>query len=104
MAAVVTPRAEFLLGYGLRDDGWRGFVVAFAMVSVVPNLITPSAGERAIWAPVALLRTAWSVTSPTEGTGESPTRSRSGVGETLVVGTTTRELLTQVFPSRNRAC
>ena len=30
-------------------------VVAFALASVVLNLITPSAGERAIWAPVALV-------------------------------------------------
>ena len=30
-------------------------VVAFAAVSLVLNLITPSAGERAIWAPVAVL-------------------------------------------------
>lgn len=30
-------------------------VVAFGAVSLVLNLIPPSAGERAIWAPVALL-------------------------------------------------
>jgi hypothetical protein len=30
-------------------------VVAVAAASLVLNLITPSAGERAIWAPVALL-------------------------------------------------
>jgi hypothetical protein len=30
-------------------------VVAFSALSLVLNLITPSAGERAIWAPVALV-------------------------------------------------
>jgi hypothetical protein len=30
-------------------------VVAFSALSLVLNLITPSAGERAIWAPVALI-------------------------------------------------
>ena len=30
-------------------------VVAFAAVSLVLNLITPSAGERMLWAPVALV-------------------------------------------------
>ncbi len=30
-------------------------VVAFSTLSLVLNLITPSAGERAIWAPVALV-------------------------------------------------
>lgn len=31
------------------------FVVAFAAVSLLLNLITPSSGERAIWAPIALM-------------------------------------------------
>jgi hypothetical protein len=54
MALVVLSRA------GLVFPGWAGrrrvwLVVAFAAVSLVLNLITPSAGERALWAPVALL-------------------------------------------------
>jgi hypothetical protein len=38
------------------------FVVAFSAMSLVLNLITPSAGERAIWAPVAAVMLAASVT------------------------------------------
>jgi hypothetical protein len=56
MAAIVMSRAGLVLA------GWSGasrrlvwVVVAFAGVSLVLNLITPSAAERAIWAPVALL-------------------------------------------------
>jgi hypothetical protein len=36
--------------------------VAFSTVSLVLNLITPSAGERAIWAPVAFVMLVSSVT------------------------------------------
>src|SRR5687768_493290 len=56
MAAVVMARAGLIFPRWLRLSRrlvW--FVVAFAAVSLVLNLITPSAGERAIWAPVALL-------------------------------------------------
>ena len=56
MAVVVLSRAGLVL------RGWSGVTrwlvwvaVAFAAVSFVLNLITPSAAERAIWAPVALL-------------------------------------------------
>jgi hypothetical protein len=31
------------------------FVVAFTVVAFILNVITPSAGERAIWAPVTLV-------------------------------------------------
>jgi hypothetical protein len=37
-------------------------VVAFSTLSLVLNLITPSAGERAIWAPVAFVMLVSSVT------------------------------------------
>jgi hypothetical protein len=33
--------------------GW--FATAYAVVGVVLNLITPSAGERALWAPLSIL-------------------------------------------------
>lgn len=56
LAAVVMARA------GLIRNGWPRrahrlvwLVVAFAAVSFVLNVLTPSTGERAIWAPVALL-------------------------------------------------
>ena len=68
MAAVVMSRA------GLIFAGWSGasrwlvwVVVAFAAVSLVLNVITPSAGERAIWAPVALLLLASSAVVAIEG-------------------------------------
>ena len=68
MAVVVLSRAGFV------PAGWSGmtrwlvwFVVAFAAVSLVLNVLTPSAGERAIWAPVALLLLANSTVVPLEG-------------------------------------
>jgi hypothetical protein len=73
MAVVVLSRAGLVLA------GWFGvtrrlvwLVVAFAAVSLVLNLITPRAGERAIWAPVALLLLASStVVATTTGSGRS---------------------------------
>ena len=56
MAVVVLARAGLLLPKWSRISRrlvW--FVVALAGLSLVLNLITPSAGERAIWAPTALL-------------------------------------------------
>ena len=55
-ATVVAARAGLVLP-GLSDASrWLvWFVVALAATSLVLNLLTPSAGERAIWAPVALL-------------------------------------------------
>jgi hypothetical protein len=56
MAAVVLARAGVILPGWSRVSCWLiWFVVAFAALSLVLNLITPSAGERAIWAPVAFL-------------------------------------------------
>lgn len=56
MALVVLSRAGLILLRWSRASRWLiWFVVAFAAVSLVLNLITPSAGERAIWAPVVLL-------------------------------------------------
>ena len=54
MAAVVLARAGIALRGWFRVSRWLVWVVvAFAAVSLVLNLITPSAGERMIWAPVA---------------------------------------------------
>ena len=56
MAAVVLARAELILNAWARVSRWLvWFVVAFAAVSFILNVNTPSASERAIWAPVALL-------------------------------------------------
>ncbi len=56
MATVVMVRAGLILSGWWRMSRWLiWMVVAFAAVSLVLNLITPSAGERAIWAPVALI-------------------------------------------------
>jgi hypothetical protein len=54
MSVVVLSRAGLIL------RGWSGaryvwLVVAVMGVGLVLNLITPSAAERALWAPVALL-------------------------------------------------
>ena len=54
MAVVILSRAGLVFGRWSTVTGrlvW--FVVAFAAVSLILNLITPSAVERAIWAPVA---------------------------------------------------
>ena len=63
LAGVVLARA------GLALPGWASvatwliwFVVAFAVVATILNLITPSAGERRLWAPVALVMLASSLT------------------------------------------
>jgi len=67
---------KFLLGLlsGFVLAGWSGvtrwlvwFVVALAAGSLVLNLITPSAVERAIWAPIALLLLASSMVVAIEG-------------------------------------
>lgn len=55
-AAVVMSKAGVVLTEWSRASRWLVWVVvAFSAVSLVLNLITPSAGERAIWAPVAVL-------------------------------------------------
>jgi hypothetical protein len=75
MAAVVLSLA------GLVGSAWSGvtrwlvwWVVALEAVSLVLNLVTQSAGERAIWAPVALLLLASSAVVAIEG--GSPLRPR----------------------------
>ena len=56
MAAVVLARAGLMLPGWSRASRWLiWFVVAFSAVSLILNLITPSAGERLIWAPIAFL-------------------------------------------------
>ena len=73
MAAVVMARAGLIFPRWLRLSRrlvW--FVVAFAAVSLVLNLITPSAGERAIWAPVALLLLASSAVVAIKGSSRRP--------------------------------
>jgi hypothetical protein len=56
MAAVVLARAGLVLPGWSRASRWLvWFVVLFAVFSFILNLITPSAGERAIWAPTAFL-------------------------------------------------
>lgn len=56
MAAVILARAGLILPGWLRVSHWLVWiVVALTALSLVLNLITPSAGERAIWAPTLLL-------------------------------------------------
>lgn len=62
MAGVVLARAGVALRNWSRASRWLIWVVvAFAAVSLVLNLITPSAGERMIWAPVAFVLLACSL-------------------------------------------
>lgn len=63
LALVVLARAGVVLPRLSRTSRWLIWVVvAFSALSLVLNLITPSAGERAIWAPVALVMLVCSVT------------------------------------------
>jgi hypothetical protein len=56
MVMVVLVRAGLMLSGWVRLSRWLiWFVVAFAALSLILNLITPNAGERAIWAPTAFL-------------------------------------------------
>ena len=74
MAAVVLSRAGLVLaGWSRASHRLVWGVVTFAAVSLVLNLITPSAGERAIWAPLALVLLASSAVVAVE---RSPGRQR----------------------------
>jgi hypothetical protein len=56
MAAVILARAGLVLPAWSPVSHWLVWiVVAFTAFSLVLNLITTSAGERAIWAPVLVL-------------------------------------------------
>ena len=56
LALVVLSHAGMALPKWSKASRWMIWViVAFSALSLVLNLITPSADERAIWAPVALV-------------------------------------------------
>lgn len=56
MSAVILARAGLILPGWWRAAHWLVWVViALTTMSLVLNLITPSAGERAVWAPVLVL-------------------------------------------------
>ena len=56
MAAVILARAGLVLPGWSRVSHWLVWIVAaLTALSLVLNLITPSAGERAIWAPILAL-------------------------------------------------
>jgi hypothetical protein len=68
MAAIVLSRAALVLPKWSRASRrlvW--VVVAFAAVGFVLNVITPSAAERGIWAPVTLLMLVSSAVVATRG-------------------------------------
>ena len=74
LAAVILARAGLILPRWSRASRWLAWVVvAFSVVSFILNLITSSAGERAIWAPTAFLLlisslvVAWPETSQQQG-------------------------------------
>ena len=56
MSAVVLARAGLILPGWWQTTRWLVWVVvALTTMSLVLNLITPSSGERALWAPVLVL-------------------------------------------------
>lgn len=68
MAAVVLARAGLALaGWSRPSRRLVWAVVTFAAVSLALNLITPSAHERAVWAPAASLLLASSVVVAIKG-------------------------------------
>ena len=67
MAAIVLSRAGLILAGWSRVSRWLVWVVVVVTaVSLVLNLITPSAGERALWGPVLLILLASSVVVATK--------------------------------------
>lgn len=61
-AAIVLSRAGMILPAWSEAAGWLIWgVVAIALVAVILNAISPSAGERRIWVPVALVMLACSL-------------------------------------------
>lgn len=63
LAAVILVRAGLLLPHWASTSAWASWVVvAVSAISFVLNSSTPSKGERRIWAPVALLMLASSLT------------------------------------------
>ena len=55
MAGIVLARAGLFTAWSRSPQWLIWIVVGFSALSFVLNLITPSAGERAIWAPIAFL-------------------------------------------------
>jgi hypothetical protein len=83
MAVVVLARAGLVLAGWWQVSQWLVWVVvALAALSLVLNLITPSAGERAIWAPVALLLlTSSALVAITGSTGSRPNDTEIGLSK-----------------------
>lgn len=56
MVTVVLARAGIFFTGWVRRARWLIWVVVgYGVIGLILNLITPSAGERALWAPVALV-------------------------------------------------
>src|SRR5687767_15877202 len=55
LAVIVLARAGLLATWSRASRWLIWVVVGFSALSFVLNLITPNAGERAIWAPIAFL-------------------------------------------------
>ncbi|RPH95020.1 MAG: hypothetical protein EHM72_15220 [Calditrichaeota bacterium] len=55
LAAIVLARAGIIPRWSKASKRLVWIVFAFATLSLILNLITPSSAERAVWAPVAFL-------------------------------------------------
>ncbi|MDZ4719582.1 MAG: hypothetical protein SH847_14095 [Roseiflexaceae bacterium] len=56
MVTIVLTRAEIFFAGWVRRARWLIWVVVgYGVIGLILNVITPSAGERALWVPVALV-------------------------------------------------
>lgn len=75
MAVIVLARAGLILPGWSRAARWLVWlIVAFSGLSLFLNLITPSAGERALWAPVAFILLASSLLTALSRPSRDPDR------------------------------
>lgn len=62
MVTIVLTRAEIFFAGWVRRARWLIWVVVgYGVIGLILNVITPSAGERALWMPVAVVMLASSV-------------------------------------------
>jgi len=109
MAGVVLSRAGVALPRWSRASRWLIWViVAYGVVGLVLNLITPSAGERMIWAPVTFLMLVLSVVVGLPGSEPSMSSVPADAGSAarrmhVVTGDITRLTVDAIVNAANKS-